>query len=191
MTTPAPEGALPLASALRTALVTTRQNKIKISAFKICPDQPALSISKTTTWSRSLSTSHDFASLQGLPACAFAPYVFSPTVVGRILPEPQSDQVTPNPLSKLPWLPSPSEEKPWPSGPHTSPTPALPPPPLTCSSYSGLGLFVFLHTKNACRSTEYLVCVILLREKHAGCGFLKTHYMYLQRLFGSFSDKCC
>lgn len=76
----------------------------------------SLHLQDHTTWSRSLSTSHDFSSLRGLPACAFAPYVYSPTAVGRILPEPQSDQVTPNPLSKLPWLPTPSEEKP----PHLS-----------------------------------------------------------------------
>lgn len=187
MTTPAPAGALLSASAPRTALVTATQNEIKISAFKTCPDQPALSISKTTLPGQG----HCQLRMTSPASEVSLPVPLHPT---SILPLPWEESCQNLSQIKSPptlYRNSPGSQLPQRKSPHTSRTSALPPPPLTCSSCSGLGLFVFLQTKNACCSTECLVCVILLREKHAGCGFLKTHYTYLQRLFGSFSDECC
>lgn len=135
-----------------------------------------------TAWSRSLSTSCDFSSLRGLPACAFAPDASSPTAVGRILPEPRSDQVTPNPSSKLPWLPTPSGEEP----PHLSPQPCPHP----------THLLQLLWTQAICFSSNKERLLFnrtfgLPREKHAGRGLLRAHYVHLQGLCGCFSDECC
>lgn len=115
-----------------------------------------------------------------------------PTASGGIRPGPRSDHEPPTTLSKLPGLPTPSEEKPSPSSPHPTPAPtsrtSFPQLPLTHLFQLLWTRFICFSSKNSCSTEQTLSLPELPVKKILGYD---TGFTSLQRQFGSFSDECC